>query len=121
MPARSTPHAPITGFASCASRVAAHTITHIIRIGFFMRGRLSPVGNFEIENSSVTRAVDARLRHGIWLLPLFTSGGKPMKMHLRLIVVVLLSVTAAPFAAPPKSEVPAVAERELARPNYDLA
>ena len=43
-----------------------------------------------------------------------------MKMFVRLIVVLTLLTTLSPMAAPPKAAGPA-AERELAKPNYDLA
>src|SRR5262245_30830533 len=43
-----------------------------------------------------------------------------MKMLVRLILVVSLSMTAAPMAAPPRGTAPGP-ERELAKPNYDLA
>ena len=43
-----------------------------------------------------------------------------MKMLVRLIVVVAISMTAAPMVAPPRGAAPGP-ERELAKPNYDLA
>src|SRR5262249_31952433 len=52
--------------------------------------------------------------------PLFQFRRNPMKMLVRLIVVLSLSMTAAPMAAPPRIAA-AGPERELAKPNYDLA
>src|SRR5262245_13448426 len=46
--------------------------------------------------------------------------GNSMKMFLRLIVVLSLSMAAAPMIAPPRGAATAP-ERDLAKPNYDLA
>src|SRR5689334_6979207 len=48
------------------------------------------------------------------------SWRNPMKMLVRLIVVVALSMTAAPMVAPPRGP-EAGPDRDLAKPNYDLA